>query len=249
MKILAIMAGGMDGPVESGVIGQVVSAQGYSLDWRYRRHHHALPIDISDYAALIVFGGEISVHDPDLKPYFGDLSALIKHFYQAQKPILGSCLGSQAIAYAFGATVKSQGFLEYGFTSLTFTDIGQADPLLEGLGTEQMVFEMHSDTFDLPSGAELLMTGEAITNQAYRIGSLVYGFQCHFEVTPDIVRTWNERELIGNPNHDQDKVSQLIDKTEKDFLRFEKNQRVLAETLVSRWLNLINNGKEETTHD
>ncbi len=238
MRILAIMAGGMNGPVESGVIGKVVEARGHRLEWVYRRHGDALPEDIDVYAALIVFGGEVSVYDPSLRPYFDQLSALIRQFVSEDKPVLGSCLGAQAIAYAFGAEVRPQSFLEYGFTPLQLTDAAADDLLFQGLQSQQQLFEMHSDTFALPDGATLLMQGDQVVNQAYRLGSNIYGFQCHFEVDPQITATWNQRELIGNPNRDQALVSQMIDQADNDFVLYQGAQQRFAETVVTRWLAL-----------
>ncbi len=238
MRILAIMAGGMDGPAESGVIGRVIEARGHHLEWVYRRHDDALPEDIEAYAALIVFGGEVSVHDLSLRPYFDRLSGVIRRFAAAGKPLLGSCLGSQAIAYAFGAEVRPQGFLEYGFTPLQLTDASEDDPLLHGLDQQQQLFEMHSDTFDLPDGATLLMQGDQVVNQAYRLGKNIYGFQCHFEVDPQITAIWNRRELIANPDHDQAVVRQMIDQADNDFVLYQHAQQQFAETVVTRWLAL-----------
>lgn len=239
MNIIAIMAGGMDGPVESGTIGRVIEQRGGTLHWFYRRSDDGFPLDIQAYDALIVFGGEVSVHDPALKPYFDDLSALIHRFYAAKKPILGSCLGCQAIAYAFGAKVKPQGFLEYGFTQLTLEDDCQTDPLLHDLACHQQLFEMHSDTFDLPIGAIRLMSGTDVANQAYRIGDNTYGFQCHFEVSPEIVSTWTHRELIDNPSQDQTRVAELFNTVKEGFAQHKDQQDNFATTVVNRWLDLV----------
>lgn len=239
MNLVAIMAGGMDGPVESGRIGDVVAERGGALHWFYRHSDIQLPQEIDDYDALIVFGGEVSVHDPRLKDYFDELAGLIHRFAVAGKPILGSCLGCQAIAYAFGAEVKPLGFLEYGFTPLQLTDAGKRDPLLAGLPAQSTLFEMHSDTFDLPDGATLLMSGKSVRHQVYRLGDRIYGFQCHFEVTPQIVDTWNGRELIDNPAQDQAQVAEMISDTKNGFKQYQVAQTEFARTVVRRWLDLI----------
>ena len=243
MNIVAIMAGGMDGAIESGRIGEVVAERGGKLHWFYRRHGDPLPQSVDAYDALIVFGGEVSVHDPLLKPYFDALATLIRGFADAGKPILGSCLGCQSIAYAFGAEVRPQGFLEYGFTPLTLTPDGERDPLFSAVAPTQTLFEMHSDTFALPEGATLLMTGDAVRHQAFRIGERIYAFQCHFEVTPEIVEIWNRRELIGNPGWDQERVAQLIRQAEEDFSAYQQLQTGFARTLMHRWLDLVESSR------
>lgn len=241
MNILAIMAGGMEGDVESGRIGKAVRAAGAELHWCYRRKGEPLPDSSDGFAALIVFGGEPSVYDPALADYFAQLDTLILRFHHAGKPILGSCLGSQAIARAFGAEVRPQGFLEYGFTRLTRTLHCARDPLLHALAAYPVLFEMHSDTFDLPPGAVPLLEGDQVKNQAFRMGETTWGFQCHFEVTRDIVDTWTRRELIGNPKQDQAMVAGLVRQLDVDFGRYQRAQTEFANTLMQRWLVCVEN--------
>lgn len=241
MKIAAIMAGSMDGSKESGAIGDVIAERGCELEWFYRLGGDLLPSRADGHEALIVFGGEVSVHDSALKTYFDELAMLIRDFHSAGKAVLGSCLGSQAIAYAFGARVMPQGFLEYGFTSLERTPESDSDPLLSGLEARPTLFELHSDTFELPDGAILLMTGEKVLHQAYRIGDRTYGFQCHFEVTPEIVTTWTERELVDSPSHDPSTVAAFYTQAMEDFQRYQTSQVSFARAVVNRWLDLIPN--------
>jgi len=239
MRILAIMAGGMDGPVESGRIGEVVAERGATLHWCYRRLGHPLPDTPSGYQALIVFGGEPSVHDPALRPYFEALAALIRRFHGEGKPVLGSCLGCQSIAFAFGAKVYPAGLLEYGFTLLALTEAARTDPLLRGLPPAQVLFEMHSDTFDLPDGAVPLLEGQTVRHQGFRLGDSTWGFQCHFEVTPAIVDTWTTRELVGNPAHDPQQVQHRLQQAQADFDRYQEAQTHFARTVVGRWLDRV----------
>jgi len=45
-----------------------------------------------------------------------------------------------------------------------------------------MVLQWHEDTHELPAGATLLVTGDRIPMQGYRIGDRAWGLQFHLEV-------------------------------------------------------------------
>jgi GMP synthase (glutamine-hydrolysing) len=46
------------------------------------------------------------------------------------------------------------------------------------------------DTFELPSGAALLATGDGVENQAYRVGERTWGIQWHFEIDAAELELW-----------------------------------------------------------
>ena len=146
----------------------------------------ALP-DIAAYDALIFLGGPMSVND-DL-PFLGREMELIREAVARRQPILGICLGSQLIARALGAAVRRNPVKEIGWYDVRFTAGAGEDRLFRGLSTES-VFHWHGETFDLPSGAELLASSDLCRHQAYRIGERVYAIQFHLEVTPEMIAAW-----------------------------------------------------------
>ena len=51
-------------------------------------------------------------------------------------------------------------------------------------------FQWHYDVFDLPAGATRVLTNRFNPNQGYVIDERHIGFQCHIEMTRDLVETW-----------------------------------------------------------
>jgi GMP synthase-like glutamine amidotransferase len=79
---------------------------------------------------------------------------------------------------------------EIGWFDIEFTPAAREDPLFAGLEQRETVFHWHGETFDLPGGAELLASSERCRNQAFRVGTTVYGLQFHLEVTPGMIADW-----------------------------------------------------------
>ena len=123
-------------------------------------------------------------------PAFPPMLDLLRGFHEQAKPMLGLCLGSQLLARAFGETVRRSEEFEVGYPAIEITEDGQKDPLLTGLAPRQRILQWHEDTFEMPKGAVQLMTGTTIRNQAFRFGRTTYGFQCHFEVSPELAKQW-----------------------------------------------------------
>ncbi|BCJ90399.1 glutamine amidotransferase [Terrihabitans soli] len=234
MKILAINSSAHMTYAEAGTIARVAEEKGAVLDW-WNRGSGPLP-EAEGYAALILFGGEMSVHDPVYRDYFDAVAALVHAFHEANRPVLGSCLGAQILAHAFGSKVY-QGPVEYGFARLTLTEDGKEDALLSGLNNELDLFEMHGDTFDLPQDAVLLARGAAVPHQIFRMGNATYGFQCHFEVTPDIVEEWSSRHS-GTGDRITPLVARDRPKVREDLRTLQDSQVSFAETVMTRWLEL-----------
>jgi GMP synthase (glutamine-hydrolysing) len=140
------------------------------------------------FDALIVMGGPISANDP--LPGLTDELKLIDHALDQNLPILGVCLGSQLIAKALGGRVYRNAALEIGWAPVHFTVAGLADAMFRDLSSPTEFFHWHSETFDLPPGAEWLAYSEKTRHQSFRYRDNTYGLQFHPEITPQMIDDW-----------------------------------------------------------
>ena len=137
-----------------------------------------LPKDTGDL--LIVMGGPMSVNDSD--KWIAEETVFIRSALLAGKPVVGVCLGSQFMAKALGATVRSGRALEIGLTPVYLTDAGKQDPVF-GTGPESFgVFEWHGEVFDLPRDCVPLAGSDIAPLQAFRYGDRAYGLLFHLEM-------------------------------------------------------------------
>ena len=192
---------------------------------------NTLPTSHSGYDGLVIMGGIMDAFDNEGYPAFLPLQQLIRDFHEAEKPVLGICLGAQLIALAFGASVYRHTISEIGFVPLHLTEAAQNDALLKELNATQTIMQWHQDTFDLPISATLLMSGSDCHHQAFRVGASTYGFQCHFEVTLDLLRDWLRSSTSASP--------ELISTIEIQIHEHLAAAMVFGQTVTRRWLDLV----------
>ena len=115
----------------------------------------------------------------------------MRRFGDADKSVLGICLGSQLLARAYGGENILGSAREFAWTPLDVTPEGAADSeLFRGLGARFESFQWHVDTFTLPDKAVRLVSGAAVANQCFRVGRAAYGVQFHFEASVEVVDAW-----------------------------------------------------------
>jgi GMP synthase-like glutamine amidotransferase len=209
-------------------IGLIRSAlEPYSVQFDYADLYQDLSLcpDPAFYRALIFMGGPMSVND-DL-PYIRRELEIIAQAAARRQPVLGICLGAQLIAKAMGARVYANSVKEIGWYPVYFTQAAAQDPLLCGIGSPQEVFHWHGETFDLPAGAVPLASSALCRNQAFHIGNVLYGFQFHLEVTPEMIADWClQDENCGD-------VKELP--TPLDPQKNQEDLRRLSQRVFSRW--------------
>jgi GMP synthase-like glutamine amidotransferase len=140
------------------------------------------------------------------------------------------------LAYAAGGQVYRGALPEVGWYPVSLTPSGKHDPLFLGVPAEFRAFHWHNDTFTLPQGAVRLASSEFYPNQIFKIGSNAYGFQCHLEVTEDMVKSWASlyaKELTpqGGPIRPE--------RIEENLSPNAKNLRDIAEKIFTRFSALL----------
>ncbi len=116
--------------------------------------------------------------------------------YAGRKPILGVCLGEQAIGQAFGGKLTNLSEVFHGIQ--TNVKIKNKDYIFDGLSTEIPVGRYHSwvvDTEDFPE--ELMVTAISPEGQIMALQHRkydVHGIQFH----PESVLTPDGKQIVGN---------------------------------------------------
>ncbi len=175
-----------------GLLGPLVASRGYGV-----RYHDAgvQPIDTETLLApelLIVLGGPIGVYERDAYPFVADEVAAIAARLQANKPMLGICLGAQMMAAALGAGVAPGPVKEIGWAPLTLTGEGRAS-VLGPLGVTP-VLHWHGDNCELPKDCTRLASTEHCPVQAFTRTPSQLALQFHLETEPARFESW----LVGH---------------------------------------------------
>lgn len=169
---------------------------GHIADWAKRNNHpmqevhtykgEALP-HVNDFDFLVVMGGPQSPLKIDQAPYLANEIELIKQAIAHQKRIMGVCLGAQLIAEALGAKTEQSPHREIGMYPIKMLSEAQHDPVFRHFPKQLNVMHWHSDMPGIAEGAVLLASSEGCPRQVFRHGDRIYGFQCHFEMTPELI--------------------------------------------------------------
>jgi GMP synthase-like glutamine amidotransferase len=206
-----------------GSIEPWLKSSGYEITCTRLYAAEALP-SLQDIALLIVMGGPMSVNDEADYPWLVSETAFIQDAIQADKAVLGICLGAQLIAKALGARVYRNPVKEIGW--LPVMRQGIDDRSIDDFAEAVDVFHWHGETFDLPPGAIRLASSRGCENQAFQIGGTVVGLQFHLETTPEsameIVQSCrnelvpseyvqSETEILNAPPEQYRTVNDLMD--------------------------------------
>src|SRR5687768_985521 len=185
-------------------------------------------------------------------PFLAQEVELLRRMIAADRTVLGIALGAQLLAHAAGAKVYPNTkpgpapqdpptpVPEYGWGPVQFPFPGGTEPIVFGLNDGTQMFHWHEDTFDLPklpppanpapppappppTGNVLISSTRACKNQAFRFKSRLFGFQYHFEMTPEGIDA-----LLANRKDDAFKVlgagaeQKIRDETTKFYSRYAR---------------------------
>ena len=175
-----------------GLLGSLLADRGYAV-----RYHEAGVESFDDEILLapdlvIVLGGPIGVYEAETYPFITGEVAAIRRRLEADKPMLGICLGAQMMAAALGARVAPGPVKEIGWAPLTLTEAGQKS-LLAPLGATP-VLHWHGDNCELPAGCERLAYTPHCPVQAFSRKPSQLALQFHVETEPARFENW----LVGH---------------------------------------------------
>ncbi len=153
--------------------------------------NEALPT-LSDFDWLIVMGGPMGIYDHAEFPWLIEEKALIRKAIDANKTVLGICLGAQMMADVLGAKVYPGPCKEIGWFP-----IKRRENAPEIVPETLTVFHWHGDTFEIPEGAIPLAVSEPGINQGFVYNGNAVALQFHMETTAESMKA-----LISNCRHE-----------------------------------------------
>ncbi len=182
---------------------------------------------IESFDILVIMGGPMNIYEHEKYPWLPFEKQFIRSSIDANKKVLGICLGAQIIADVLGAKVVPNLDSEIGWFPVQKTNNAEAHPLLKSLELNT-VLHWHGDRFEIPKNAIHLIQSAACKQQAFLYKNNVLAFQFHIEMTSD-----NLKKMI-----DLDRKSLVKSKwvmTEEELLKgaenIEQNNQLLFSIL------------------
>ncbi|HEJ8257807.1 TPA: type 1 glutamine amidotransferase [Klebsiella oxytoca] len=183
-------------------------ARNHGHDVTYSRVYagDALPVDAEGIDFLIVMGGP---QDPATTleecMYFDSKGeqVLIASAVKTGKAVIGICLGSQLIGEALGAPFAHSPEKEIGKFPITLTEDGCSDEMFSHFAKTLEVGHWHNDMPGLTLDAKIIAYSEGCPHQIVSYSDRVFGFQCHMELTLDVVE-----QLIAHSEKDLSRAAE-----------------------------------------
>lgn len=198
-----------------------------------------LPADARDIDLLIIMGGP---QDPSVSveecAHFDSHAeqALIASAVNSGKAVIGVCLGAQLIGEALGAPFAHSPEKEIGTFPIFMTGKGAMNEMFSHFGNTLAVGHWHNDMPGLTPEAEIIAWSEGCPRQIVAYSDRVYGFQCHMELTPEVVEL-----LIAHSDNDLRRAAEYRFVQSPDELRAndysEMNRKLFTflDKLASRY--------------
>jgi GMP synthase-like glutamine amidotransferase len=205
------------------------------IPWRLVRVDEGEPVPdrLGKTPAIVLMGGPMSVNDS--LPWIPKVLNLVREAVDADRPVLGHCLGGQLISKALGGVVTRNPVKEIGWLPVSRVGNPAAANWLDGIATTVEVFHWHGETFSIPPGATRILASRDCGNQAFVIGKTL-GMQCHVEMLPEMVEEWARtgREEIASC------VCPTVQDENAMTVRLEERTAALnkiADRLYMRWIS------------
>jgi GMP synthase-like glutamine amidotransferase len=139
-------------------------------------------------------GGPMGVYEEKKFPWLKEEKQFIKKAIEADKKVLGICLGSQLVAEALGASIYPNKEKEIGWWPVKKIPLKNSASLTTAIPDEFITFHWHGDTFDLPGNSIRIFGTDVCSNQGFLYGTQVAALQFHPEATTELIAAMVEHE-------------------------------------------------------
>lgn len=183
MKFCAVIHAAFEKP---GVFKDWAVSKGYEFKEVHAYAGEAIP-SVNEYDFFLFMGGPQSTSEVYKFPFLAEEIALAREAIKGNKFVVGVCLGAQIMGEGLGASVEASPHKEVGVFPIKLTSEGKSDSLLNGLPESFLVAHWHGDMPGLLANAKVLASSEGCPRQIVRYGKKALAFQCHLEMTREMV--------------------------------------------------------------
>ncbi len=215
-----------------GAFEEMLRARGFRVRYLDIGSGDLATAELAEAALLVVLGGPLHAYDVDKYPFLRKEIALLEARLAASRPCIGVGLGAHLMARALGARVTPASAYRIGWAPLTLTPAGMASPLRHIIGP---VLHWHSDSFELPAGAECLASSEGCADEAFAFGRNALGLQFHVEGVAKKFERWlisRAPEIAATPG-----VS--VTRLRADTARFARVAAAQGQRCLAEWLDQL----------